>query len=291
MRIIFYLLIKQGDHPDMNGKKLLSVIKFTILDELHNKSFYVLTLICMFFVFLLRGCFKSPVTFNGQQVDSVTVGWHASIAAFNIIASAGVLIAILLAMRVLRRDKDNGMLIAILSKPVQRLEYIAGKIIGLWILAYGLTLLLHLAVYIIMLINSGARIPLFIPASLVTSVNVLFAVSLVLLFSLIMPDFIAALSALGICIISLISDSIFAVFQNQGVQSMVGDIAQQQTSSIALWRIIWPKIVAVQYFSTSLITDTGFNFPGPVHPVVNILIYCSVIFGFLYLKFSKEELQ
>ena len=137
--------------PGMDIKNFLTVTRFTIFDELHNKSFYVLTAVAVPFVLLLRGCFHSNMVVNGQEVNATTIGYNASVVAFNIIASAGVLIAVLLAMRVFKRDVDDGMAIAILSKPVKRIDYVSGKIAGVWILSYGLTLILHITVYIIML--------------------------------------------------------------------------------------------------------------------------------------------
>ena len=100
----------------------LNTALFTINDELHYRSFYVLTLISVLFVFMLRGCFSSDMFVNGERVDSLTVGWHASIFAFHAISAAGVLIAVLLSMRLFRRDRENGMAAAILSKPVSRVQ-------------------------------------------------------------------------------------------------------------------------------------------------------------------------
>lgn len=275
----------------MDIKNFLTVTRFTLFDELHNRSFYVLTAVAVLFVLLLRGCFHSNMMVNGQVVNATTIGYNASIVAFNIIASAGVLIGVLLAMRVFRRDVEDGMAVAILSKPVKRIEYVSGKIAGVWVLSYGLTLILHITVYIIMLVNTGGRIPFFIPASFITSVNVLFAVVLVMLFSMIMPDVIAALSTLAVAAVSLISDSFRAVSQNAAVQSMM---SQQQESSSSLWHyvsIAWPKLIALQFFSTSLIKETPFQSSGLIHPLLNVALYCVAIFLVLYWRFSKEELQ
>lgn len=264
-----------------------AITRFTIQDELHNKSFYVLTVISMLFVFLIKGCFNSDVVVNGQHVDSTTVGYNASIIAFNIIASAGVLMAVLLSMRVLRRDAENGMASMIFSKPVKRIEYITGKIAGIWTLAYGLILILHITVYLIMLFNTGGRIPFFIPASFITSLNILFAIIIVMFFSMIMPDVIAALAAIVIAFVSLGIDSFQVVSQNATVQSLIG----QQDAHVSLWHILWPKLMALQYFATSIIKETEFHQIGPLNPIVNIVLYCVLLFALLFWKISREELQ
>lgn len=274
----------------MKIKNISRITTFTIRDELHSRSFYILAAISVFFVLMIRGCFNADMVVNNQKLDSVTVGWTASMAAFHIISAAGILIGILLSMRVFHKDRDNGMTVVILSKPIKRIEYICGKIAGVWLLSYGLIFLLHLTVYLIMLFKTGGRINWFIPASLLVSVNVLFSVISVLLFSLIMPDTIAALSAIAIALVSYISDSIYAASKTEVVKSFLEQINHQELS-VALWRVVWPKIAALQYFATSLIKNENFYVLGPLHPVFNVLIFCAIAFILLYWKFLKEEIK
>lgn len=263
---------------------------FTIKDELHYRSFYIMAIIAVLMVLMMRGCFSSDVVVNDQRLDPVTIGYHASIIAFHLVTAAGTLIGILLAMRVLKRDSDNGMQIAIMSRPVSRFQYAIAKVAGTWLLSYGLTFILHLTIYIIMWINTGGRIPLFMAASLLTSLNVLFGVTGVLFFSLIMPDVIAALLGITIIFISFISDSFYAVSQTEIGRSIMEQI-QQGEFSIALWRILWPKAAALQYYASSLIQNDTFVYAGSVHPVVNIFVYCLTGFVFLSMRFYKEEIR
>ena len=93
------------------------IIQSTVSDELHHKSVYILSGLAVLFVLMLRGCFDNDVVVNGVRLDGATVGWNASLIAFHLIAAAGIIIGILLAMRVLRRDRENGTAAAILSKP------------------------------------------------------------------------------------------------------------------------------------------------------------------------------
>lgn len=268
----------------MDIRNFLTVTRFTIQDELHNRSFYFFTVVAVLFVLLLRGCFGSNMNVNGQNLNSTTVGYYTSIVAFNIIAAAGALVGVLLAMRLLRRDRDDGMVSAILSKPVNRIEYMAGKVAGIWVIAYAFTFVLHLTVYIIMLVHTGGRIPFFIPASLLTSINVLFAVIVVMLLSCILPDVMAALVTIGIAAISLATDSFAALSGAVSIQS----------SSASIWHYVgvaWPKIVALQFYTTTLIKETEFHSTNVIHPVFNVIIYCIAGCALLFWKFSREELQ
>lgn len=251
---------------------------------------YLLSGLAVLFVLLLRGCFDNEVVMNGQRIDGVTVGWHASLAAFHLIAGAGVFVAILLGMRVLQRDRLNGTTVALLSKPVSRLEYIAGKIIGVWLLAYGITFMLHLTVYGIMLFKTGGRIPFFIPASLVTSLNILCVVALVMLFSTVLPDVLAALCCGGIWVIGYASDSIYVASQTAMVKTVLEQM-QRAEHTIALWRVLWPKMMAVQYLAVGMIKENDAIFPTVWHPVLNVSTYAIIGLLLLYIRFSREEIR
>lgn len=274
----------------MNLNHIYRITIFTLKDELHSRSFYILSAISVLFVLMLRGCFNADMTINNQKMDAATIGWTASMAAFHIISAAGILIGVLLSMRVFQRDNDNGMTVAILSKPIKRIDYIAGKVAGVWLLSFGLVLLLHLTVYTIMLIKTGGAINWFIPASFLISINVLLSILLVLLFSLMMPDVVAALLGIVIAVVSFISDSIYAASKTELVKSLMQQM-QQSELPVSLWRIIWPKMAALQYYATSLIKDEQFYVLGSVHPVFNVLLFCVLTFALLYIKYSTEEVK
>ena len=69
------------------------IAAYTIVDLVHHKSFYVMLTISIFFVLLLKGCYKGDYMVNGQHISSNMVAWNASIIAFHIIAAGTLLIA------------------------------------------------------------------------------------------------------------------------------------------------------------------------------------------------------
>lgn len=266
------------------------IIRSTLNDELHQKSIYILTAVAVLFVLLLRGCFDNEVVMNGQRLDGVTIGWHASLAAFHIIAGAGVFVAILLGMRVLQRDRSNGTTAALLSKPVSRIEYIVAKVIGVWLLAYGLTFILHLTVYGIMLLKTGGRIGMFIPASFITAINIFCAVTLVILLSSVLPDIAAALCCAVVWLVGYVNDTMFVAAQNEFVKTMLRQM-QAGEYPVTLWQVFWPKLTAVQYFAVGLIKEREVVFPGPLHPILNVTLYAGIAFLLLLIRFSRSEIR
>ena len=266
------------------------IIRATLTDELHRKSVYVFTGLAILFVLMLRGCFDNEVVMNGQRLDGITIGWHASLVAFQLIAGVGVFVAILIGMRVLQRDRSNGTTVALLSKPVSRLEYVIAKVIGVWLLAYGITFVLHLTVYVIMLLKTGGSIPFFIPASLIISLNILCIVILVMLLSTILPDILAALCCGIIWIVGYASDSWYVASRNTMIKAVLEQM-QRPEQPVALWRILWLKITAVQYDAVGIIKETGSVFPGSWHPLLNVTVYAVVALLLLCFRFSREEIR
>ena len=270
-------------------KKISLVAGSTIHDELHHKSVYFLSGAAVLFVFLLRGCFDNEVVVNGQKLDGATIGWNASLIAFHIIAIAGIFVGILLGMRVLHRDRTDGTMMAILSRPVRKMEYLIGTCCGIWSIAYGLTLLLHGTVYLIMLMKTGGRIGFFLPASFLISVNVLFAVVVVILLAEVVPDIAAALLTGAIWLVGYISDSVVRAMQTEAAKNILEQL-QKADAPVALWRMIWPKMTALQYYGVARIKDVPFHAPG-VHPVFNVGLYVLLAFVLLYMRFSREEIR
>jgi ABC-type transport system involved in multi-copper enzyme maturation permease subunit len=271
-------------------RRIRIIIVSTLNDELHHKSVYILAACSVLFVLLLRGCFEGDMVVNGEKVDGVTVGWHASLIAFHLIAGAGIIVGILLGMRVLRQEKTAGGTAAMLAGPVRRIEYLMGKVTGIWIVAYGLTFILHLTVYLIMLFYTGGRIVLFMPASLLISLNILFAVVLVMLLSQLLPDIVAALVGGVVWMIGYFSDTFYMASQNEMVKNVMRQMNHAE-QPLALWRIIWPKITALQFFAVARIKDVEFHMPGPVHPIINVSGFLVLGFLLLWWQFSREEIR
>jgi ABC-type transport system involved in multi-copper enzyme maturation permease subunit len=267
-------------------RKFVAIVKFTVADILRQKSFFILLGICIGFVLLLRGCYKGTYVVNGQALSGVTIAWHASIIAFHIVSAGVLLIAGVLSMSMLRRDREDGTVAYMLSRPIDRIAYVLGRAAGLWIVSSGFMFVLHLTIFILTWVMAGGTMPGYLVASLFCCLNVLFIVLFTCLLSLVCPDFIAALAGLGAAGISYISDSLFNAMQNSIVQSAVGGVP----AVASWWRIAWPKIASLQYFAGSLIDSSEFHQMGPVPPVIIMVFYCCVAGTGLVLLFKTRDI-
>lgn len=265
----------------------LKIAGYTIRDTARHRSFYVLLGVCLLFVMMIRGCYKGDYTVNGQTIDNLTVAWHASRIAFHAIAVGALLIATLLCMNVLSRDRTDGSAVMFLSRAVTRQSYLLGRVLGVWIVSFIFMFVLHLTIFLITLTQTGGAIKGYLLASAVCGLNLFVAVPAVSLLSLYMPDFLAAVAFLGIAGISYISDSIHSLMQSNPVQA---NLPEGINSAPSLWRIVWPKFSLLQQYSVSLIGEGTFRGMGPVHPCVNLLIWSALATALLVWRFDRKEL-
>ncbi len=263
------------------------IVLYTIADIMNHRSVYVAFAVCVLFVLMLRGCYRGPVMINGQPVELATIAGYVSKTAFHLIAGAALMITCLLSMRLLGRDRDDGTIIMLLSRPVGRAEYLAGRMGGLWIVSSLFMLLLHLTVVAISFLKTGDIMAPFMLASLLCCLNVLFMILLVSLLSLLLPDFLAAAIGLLVAVISYLSESTFQVMQSKLVISAMGADAEMPVS---LWRSLFPKIAGLQFYASSLIGNEPYQSMGPVPPVISIILYTALLMGLLLWSFRHAEL-
>ena len=272
---------------------VIRITEYTLADEMRQKSFGIMFVVCAVFVFLIRGCYQGNYVVNGQLVEPGTVVRVVSNVTFHCIAAGAMFLTALVSMRVFRREQGDGMQACILSKPIARWQYVMGKIIGLWVLSGLFMFTLHGIVFAIASINLKAVMPEYLVASLLCSFNLLFVVVAVLLFSLLMPDIVAFLCVLGIGVVGLAADGISAIGQSPMAQTMMQQPGPHPQSELTWWKVIhylWPKLSGVQQMASSLIGSEAFHGFGTVYPLINVFFYCLVLGALLFWRFRKEDL-
>ena len=269
------------------------ITKYTLIDEVRQKSFVIMFVICAICVFLVRGCYQGNYMVNGQSLDAGTIVRALSKVTFHVIGAGVMVIAALLSMRIFRRDRNEGMQSCILSKPIARWQYVMGKILGLWVLSVLFMFILHSIVFLITSINLKVFMPEYLVASLLCSINLLFVVIAVLLLSLLMPDIVAFLCVLGVGIVGFVADGIAAASQSQMAQAMMQQSGAHPQSDLTWWKVVyflWPKLLGVQQLASSLIESESFHGFGPIYPLINVLLYCLILGALLFKRFRNEDI-
>lgn len=269
-------------------KILIKIAQYTIADQLRHKSVYILLAVSMGFIFMLRGCYSADYVINGQQVDNVASAWLFSRVIFQAIVMGMLLLVSMISMRIFSRDQNDGSVQMFLSRPVNRWEYVMGRILGTWLFSSGFMLVLHLTILFIVFLNTKQIISGYVFASMVCSFNLLFVISIVCLFSLFMPDVISAMFAVGIVCIGFISDGGYKLISYDAIKVLAPSMAN---STPAAWRIFFPKLFMVQAYGDSLISHTPFMGIGPLHPLINIAIFIILMITITLLVFNRKEIM
>jgi ABC-type transport system involved in multi-copper enzyme maturation permease subunit len=269
---------------------VLVIAKHAFADEVRQKSMMVIFVLSAFFVFLLRGCYKGEFVVDGQALGADAIAWTVAKVAFHVIAAGAMFMAALLTMRVFRRDRDEGMLSCVMSKPIDRWQYVTGKIFGLWVLSVLFMFILHSIVFAITSLSMKTPVPAYLVASIICSLNLLFVVLVVFLLSLLLPDIAAFVCAVGIGIGSLAASSIYSLSQSQMGQVMMQHAADPARSGIPGWKwfyYLWPSLFGSQQSAASLIGNGG---GIPLYPLMNVLFYCLILTVLLFRRFKNEEI-
>lgn len=270
---------------------ILSITRHTIADQVRQKSFLVIFIICGFIVLGIRNCYQGSYTVNNQMVSGASVALGVSKAMFNIVATVAMILAALFSMRILGREQGDGTQSTILSKPVSRHEYIIGTAAGLWTVSFLFMFVLHAVIFTISLVKTGEAAPEFLFASLICAIDLLFVVFFVMLLSLYLPDFACFLIVSAIGLFGYIGDGIYSISQNMMVQDAFTKNAAQ-IPDISVWKIVYfalPKISSVQLFASSFISGEPFEYAGPLHPMINIALYCAASIALLLVLFRKQD--
>jgi ABC-type transport system involved in multi-copper enzyme maturation permease subunit len=269
---------------------VLIIAKYAFADEVRQKSMIVMFMISALFVLLLRECYKGDYMVNGQALSADAISWTLSKVIFHVIAAGAMFIAALLTMRIFKRDREEGMLSCIMAKPIDRWQYVMGKILGLWALSALFMFILHSIVFFIASLSMKTLLPAYLVASLICSINLLFVVLTVFLLSLMLPDIAAFLCAVGIGLASLAANSIYTLSQSPMGQAMMQQSADRAPSDVTWWKAVyylWPNLFGTQHSASSLIGNDG---GVPVYPLMNVLFYCLILGILLFLRFRNEEI-
>jgi ABC-type transport system involved in multi-copper enzyme maturation permease subunit len=263
---------------------------WTIIDEFRQRSVVIFIAACAAFMFVIRGCYKGSYVVNGKAFDAATI---VSQATFHVVAAGVMMLAALMAMRIFKRERDDGTQAYLLSRPIARWHYLASKIAGLWLGSAASMLVLHGILCLLTFRNAPAGIPGNLAASLLCSVNLLLVVLAVMALSLWLPDFLAFLAILGVGVVSFIGHGVEAAARNPLVQSAMQQSGAQGAHGFTWWKaawILWPKLGGLQVTASSLIGSESFSAGALVSPLVNVVVFCCVLGALCYIGFSREEI-
>ena len=265
-------------------KIFIKITQYTIMDQMRLKSFYLLLALSIGLLITMRGCYSSDYVINGQPVESIG---YASRILFHAIIMGMLLMVSMISMTLFSRDQNDGSVYMFLSRPVKRWEYVLGRISGTWLLSAWFMLILHLTIFLIIWFRTNEISLAYLGASIICSLNLLFIIVAVCLFSLFIPNLISAILAIGLLCTGFVSDGGYKLLNSEMLTTLTHSVADP---SIASWRIFYPKLFMVQAYADSLICRSKFVSIGPVHPLINICTFIVLLTLITLLIFNKKEI-
>jgi ABC-type transport system involved in multi-copper enzyme maturation permease subunit len=267
-------------------RNYILILKYTFVDFIKNKSYLLLLAFGIVFIILTRGCYNVNYFVNGKILDSLSVIKHASNFSFHIICTISFVLSALFSMNIFSKDKKDGTMVYILSKPISRTIYILGRITGIWFISFLFMFVLHFTIFAITGYYSNNLNFEILLASLLCSLNLLFIILFVSMLSFFIPDFACAIIGLFVYVLSFISDSIFLLMQNTFLRMAL----ENNLNQISLWRIFFPKLMCLQYYSASIINKESILFMANINPIINLIVYIFLLIILLALIMRKQEI-
>ena len=185
--------------------KTWALALFTLKESLKSRTVIAGLIVSLVYLTLIPA-----LSTGGGGISANPAGAHGpagedflslALAGLNMI---GMAMAVFISLGAIREEIDSGMISIIIAKPVRRWQVFVGKwaghsmLMGVYVLAVGLVLWLPVAV------GTGDRAWSFMPALLLTSLNVITLVTLTMALSIAMP---AVANAVSVFIIFALTSS------------------------------------------------------------------------------------
>ncbi len=266
-----------------SGRSVVIVAWWTILDECRSRAAGLFLVLGVVLLVFLRGCTPGQVVVNGAPLDATAL---IAQLAFHAVVLSALLAVTVRGMRLFARDRVDGTQAYVLSRPIARWQYVAGKITGLWAVATGCMVVAHGVLWFLAVLEGRAVSPGYLAASLLCSLNLLWAVVAVVCFSLWLPDFLAVLGVVAVVVVSFVGHGIAAAAPV--VQALHG-----AGPDITWWHVVWvlwPKLGRVQFAAASLVGGVSPVDGASLVAVVNVGVHCGLLAALCVLGFTRDEL-
>lgn len=262
-------------------RTLFAIARLEIKQCLRTKMFYVICLLMLSFVLLSRGCTmgNSPVAStilsqNARQNLPVSI-------AFHMISFWSMVLCGLIASSVLPKELEEKKLIMVLSRPVKRCVFLAGKMLAVFFLS-SLFFFLFISIFFVFRYLDGAYInPKIVPASIIFQLNIILMVIGGFFSSLLLPRMLAPLAGLFVYMISF---GIEIPFYFNRLRILWEPSALLQTV-----HTLFPRIGEVQFLCGSLLHSLP-SMKEFFVPIGNVILYSVILWLLVVVIFNRKQI-
>lgn len=208
------------------GTLALSTFQETVRDRI----FYLVGVFG--FLMLASTAVLSPLTIGAQSKIMIDVG----LAGMAVI---GLLMILFVGSGMVRKELDKGTILTILSKPVGRREYLAGKFLGLSLTLAAMLALMAMLFFLMLAVAPGHFSLVYLKAFYMTLLELALINAVVIFFSTAVSPILAAVFSLCVFIVGHLSESIrdFGLMQGTAYEQRMAEVVYYLTPNLEVFNV------------------------------------------------------
>ncbi|MBP9886693.1 MAG: ABC transporter permease subunit [Leptospiraceae bacterium] len=264
---------------------IFTIAGLTVREALRKRIIFIILLISSFFLLMNFFCESVTMQANGEEVKDSAIG---PIFIFIIVTVWSLVISALVTSSLLADEFENKTYTMILSKPIFRLSYLAGKFLGVFVLILLNAILIVAAYSLISFLRSGSLdFGLWMAASSMFLAYVLL-ISLVLLFTILINRTAAVLLSFALVLLTSIVN--YPIYEAAFEKVIETDSSKKLILEAIYW--VLPQFGTSLFHSLSKVAKSfsQVHYLG-LYAYIQIAVWILVVWVLLYFSFRKRELE
>jgi len=243
-----------------------SIARVTFLESIRNKTLYVILLFSLVYIVLAK-----TLGYVGAETDREKM---VIVAGLTGMAVFGFILAIFTGMSLVQKELHERTIYTILSKPVDRYQFILGKYIGLMMLftvMVGLMLLVFLGFHVL---NGGEVVVEFFYYAVLLLVELSLVTCIAIFFSLLTSPIFSAVAT-------------FCLFAAGNAMDTIFDrvLYLHRENWLGRWAIIGIHLVVPNFYNFNITSEIVSHYGVPFSRVASVAAY-GMIFSAFFLYVS-----
>lgn len=264
---------------------IFTITGLTIREALRKRIIFIILIISSFFLFMNFFCESVTMQANGEEIKDAAIG---STFIFVVVTVWSLVISALVTSSLLADEFENKTYTMILSKPIFRLSYLAGKFLGVFILIL-LNALIIIAAYSLINFLRARAMDTGLWLSLVSMLpSYILLISIVLLFTILINRTAAVLLSFALVLLTSIVN--YPIYEAAFEKVIETDSSKKLILKVIYW--VLPQFGTSLYNSLSKVAKSfsQVHYLG-LYAYAQIAVWILLIWILLYFSFRRRELE
>ena len=264
---------------------IFTITSLTIREALRKRIIFIILIISSFFLFMNFFCESVTMQANGEEIKDAAIG---STFIFVVVTVWSLVISALVTSSLLADEFENKTYTMILSKPIFRLSYLAGKFLGVFILIL-VNALIIIAAYSLINFLRSRTMDTGLWLSLVSMLpSYILLISIVLLFTILINRTAAVLLSFALVLLTSIVN--YPIYEAAFEKVIETDSSKKLILEVIYW--VLPQFGTSLYNSLSKVAKSfsQVHYLG-FYAYAQITVWIVFTWVLLYFSFRRRELE